>query len=183
MSTLGSHGWGVCHTSQIIKADWGEQRKCGPTPWQQQPTVDLQHSLPYPKPKLTLLKAVQKKGWQEVTPVPFINPDPMAHFVGCSNEAPIIIDGQETMALIDSGDTGLQCEFTVLWRAGTGDPSPGSVIEVRGDRGHHHPLPRVCGGQPPDPQGFNNIMKMCCCWLYQPWPILKWSWSWLAPQS
>ena len=27
----------------------------------------------------------------------------MAHLVGCSNEAPVIIDGQESMALIDSG--------------------------------------------------------------------------------
>ena len=62
-----------------------------------------QHSLPDPKPKLTLLKAVQKKGWPEVTPVPFINPDLITHLVGCSNETPVIIDGQETMALIDFG--------------------------------------------------------------------------------
>ena len=85
-----------------VKPDWWELRECIPTPHQQQSTVDLQHYLPDPKPKLTLLKAVQKKGWPEVSPVPFIYPDPIARLVGCSNEAPVIIDGQETMALIDS---------------------------------------------------------------------------------
>ena len=65
-----------------------------PNPSKQQPTVDLQHSLPDPKPKLTLLQAVQKRGWPEVTAVPFLNPDPIACLVGCSNEAPVVIDGQ-----------------------------------------------------------------------------------------
>ena len=32
-------------------------------------------------------------------------------------------------------------------------------------------------------QGSNIIMRMCCWWLYQPRPILKQSWSWLAPKS
>ena len=74
-----------------------------PNPCQQQPTVDLQHSLPDPKPKLTLLQAVQKRGQPEVGPITFLNPDPITHLVGCSNKAPAIINGQETMALIDSG--------------------------------------------------------------------------------
>ena len=75
----------------------GELRECGPTPhWcqPQQPTVGPQHSLPDLKPKLTTMKVAQKKGWPEVTPVPFLNPDPIAHLVGCSNEAPVIVGGQ-----------------------------------------------------------------------------------------
>ena len=49
MSRLGPHGWGMYYPGQIIKQEWGELRECGPTP-HQQPTVDLQHSLPDPKP-------------------------------------------------------------------------------------------------------------------------------------
>ena len=36
-------------------------------------------------------------------PIPFLNPDPIAHLIGHSNEAPVIIDGQEVTALIDLG--------------------------------------------------------------------------------
>ena len=41
---------------------------------------------------------------QDVTPaVPFLNPDPIAHLVGLSNGAPIIVDGQRLTTLIDPG--------------------------------------------------------------------------------
>ena len=36
-------------------------------------------------------------------PNTFLNPDPIARLIGCSNEAPVVIDGQEVTALIDSG--------------------------------------------------------------------------------
>ena len=49
------------------------------------------------------MKAARRKGQQHVTPVLFLNPDPIAHLVGCSNEAPVIINGQEVTALIDLG--------------------------------------------------------------------------------
>ena len=49
------------------------------------------------------MKAARRKGWQQVVPIPFLNPDPIAHLVGCSNEAPVIIDGQEVTVLIDLG--------------------------------------------------------------------------------
>ena len=42
-------------------------------------------------------------GQQEAAPVPFLKPDPTAHLVGCSNEAPVIMNGQRMTALIDSG--------------------------------------------------------------------------------
>ena len=84
----------------------GGLRECSPTPCQnqlQQPTVGPQHSLPDPEPKLTTVKAAQSTGWPEVAPVPFLNPDPVVHLVGCSNEAPVIVDGQRMTVLIDSG--------------------------------------------------------------------------------
>ena len=49
------------------------------------------------------MKAAKKRGQQEVTPVPFLNPDPIACLVGCSNEALVVVDGQEVTALIDLG--------------------------------------------------------------------------------
>ena len=44
------------------------------------------------------MKAARRKGWQQVAPIPFLNPDPIACLVGHSNEAPLIIDGQEVTA-------------------------------------------------------------------------------------
>ena len=49
------------------------------------------------------MKAAKKRGQQEVTPAPFLNPDPIAHLEGHSNEAPVVVDGQEVTALIDLG--------------------------------------------------------------------------------
>ena len=48
------------------------------------------------------MQAVKRRGWLEVTPVLFLNPDPIVHLVGCSNEALVIVDKLETTALIDS---------------------------------------------------------------------------------
>ena len=66
-------------------------------------SINLQHSLPEPNPKLTHMKAAKRKGWQQVSPIPFLNLDPIAHLIGCSNEAPVIIDGQEVTAIIYLG--------------------------------------------------------------------------------
>ena len=49
------------------------------------------------------MKAAKGKGWQQVTPIPFLNPDAIACLVGHSNEAPVVIDRQEVTTLIDSG--------------------------------------------------------------------------------
>ena len=43
----------------------------------QQSTVSPQHSLCDPEPKLTQAKAVHKKGWKEIDPILFLNPDPV----------------------------------------------------------------------------------------------------------
>ena len=69
----------------------------------QQPTVGPKHSLTDPRPKLTTMKAAQRMGWPEVVPFPCLNPDPIACLVGCSNEAPVIVDWQQITALIDLG--------------------------------------------------------------------------------
>ena len=66
-------------------------------------SINLQHSLPDPNPKPTHMKEARRKGQQQVTPIPFLNLDPIAHLVGCSNKAPVIIGGQEVTAFIDLG--------------------------------------------------------------------------------
>ena len=66
-------------------------------------SINSQHSLPDPYPKLAHMKAARRKEWQQVTPIPFLNPDPIACLVGHSNEAPVVIDRQEVTALIDLG--------------------------------------------------------------------------------
>ena len=45
----------------------------------------------------------RRKGQQQVAPIPFLNPDPIADLVGHPNETPKIKDGQEVTALIDLG--------------------------------------------------------------------------------
>ena len=54
----------------------GEPRECSQTPHKPQ-SINLQHSLPDPDPKLTHMKAARRKGWQQVAPIPFLNPDPI----------------------------------------------------------------------------------------------------------
>ena len=138
--------------SKEFKPVWGELRECGPTPhWHQpkKPTVGPKHSLPDPESKLTILKVAQKKGWPDVAPVPFLNPDPIAHLVEHSNEAPLIVDRQEMISLIDQM---LRYPVWVLWRSCTTNPTIRSVIGARGDRGLSHAIPWIHGGQPPDPR-------------------------------
>ena len=103
MPGLGSYGKGMCHCSKNIKPGWGNPRECSQTPLQQQ-SVSLQTFPLWPcKPKLTQVKAVNKKGWREIAPIPFLNPDPVAHLVGHANEVPVVVDGWEVTALIDLG--------------------------------------------------------------------------------
>ena len=100
-------GWGhmagECTTpAKMLNRDGGTEGMW-PTPHQQQSTINSHHSLPDPEPKLTQMKAAKKKRMTEVTPLLFLNPNLIAHLVGCSNEAIVIVDGQETTTLIDSG--------------------------------------------------------------------------------
>ena len=92
----------MCIFIKAVKQGWGKLSECGPIPCIMQ-SINSLHSLPDCDPKLTQVKAAKRKGQQQVTPIPFLNPDPIAHLIGCCNEAPVIIDGQEVTALIDSG--------------------------------------------------------------------------------
>ena len=63
-----------------------------------------QHSHPNPRLRLTSMRVAWQTGLKEVTPtVPFLNLDPIACLVGWSSEAPIFVDGQNVIVLIDWG--------------------------------------------------------------------------------
>ena len=102
MPGLGSHGQGVHYSGQSIKQGWGTQGNVAKPPLQQ-PTVSSKHSLCDPEPKPTQVKAVNRKRWMGTAPIPFLNPDPVAQLVGCANEVPVVVDGCEVAALVDSG--------------------------------------------------------------------------------
>ena len=50
------------------------------------------------------MRAARATGPRETAlAIPFLNPDPVGHLVGQSNEAPVIVDGQRVTALIYFG--------------------------------------------------------------------------------
>ena len=57
-------------------------REGGPKGMQSNPlqshTVKSKHSLCNPKPEPTQGKAAKQRGWRGITPVPFLNPNPVA---------------------------------------------------------------------------------------------------------
>ena len=80
---------------------------------------------------------------QKFTPALFLNPDLVAWLVGYSNEALVIMDGQETTSLIDSGAQVSSmsikfCEDLML------QIQPlGQLLELEGTEGAAHPIPWV----------------------------------------
>ena len=112
-------------------------------------SVNLQHSLPDPNPKLTHMKAAKRKGWRQVAPIPFFNPDPIACLIGHSNEAPVIIDGQEVAALIDLGAQVSSISAQLCEELTLQIQPLGQLLELE-DGGCSHPIPWICGGKPPD---------------------------------
>ena len=81
------------------------------------------------------MKAVKRKGWQQVTPIPFLNPDPIAPLIGHSNEAPVIIDGQEVAALIDLGAEVLSISAQLSEDLTIQIQPLGWLLELEGTRG------------------------------------------------
>ena len=136
---LRSYGKGVHNSSKATKQGWGGLRECSQTHHIMQ-SVNSQHSLPDPTPKPTHMKAAKRKGWQQVAPIPFLNLDPIAHLIGCSNEAPIIIDRQEVTALIDLGAQVLSISPQFCKELTLQIQPLGQLLELEG-MGCSHPIP------------------------------------------
>ena len=81
------------------------------------------------------MKAAKRKGWQQIAPIPFLNLDPIAHFIGHSNKAPVIIDGQEVAALIDSGAQVLSISAQLCEDLTLQIQHLGQLLDLEGMRG------------------------------------------------
>ena len=172
VSGLGPHGQGVCNSGCTIKQGRGDPRECSQTPIQQ-PTVSSKHSLSDPEPKPTQDKAVNKKGQKGITPIPFLNPDLVVQLVGCANEVPVVVDGCEVAALVDSGVQVSNISAQLCKDLGLEIQPLGWLLELEGMGGAAIPLPQICGGKPPNSGDQRFITRMCCCWPSPPWPTLK----------
>ena len=138
----------------------------------QQPAVSSKHSLCDPKPKLTQNKAVGKEGQRGITPIPFLNLDPVAPLVGHAKEAPVVVDGHEVAALVDLGAQVSNISAQLCKELGLKIQPLGRLLELEGTGGAAIPY---LGFEEVNPkfQGSEVITRMCCCWPSPPWPTLK----------
>ena len=94
--------------------------------------VNSKHSLCSPEPKLTQGEAARKRGWKEIAPIPFLNPDPVAQLVGCTNEALVVMDGCEVAALVDSGAQVSMMSAQLCEELGLKIQPLGQLLELEG---------------------------------------------------
>ena len=134
VSVLGPYGPRVCNTSNAVKQGRGDPRECSQTPLISY-AVNSKHSLCNPKPKLTQDKAVKKRGWKEITPIPFLNPNPVVQLVGCANEALVVVDGCEVVALVDLGAQVLTMSAQLCEELGLKIQPLGQLLELEGTEG------------------------------------------------
>ena len=101
----------------------------------QQPTVSSKHFLCGPKPKPSQAKAVNKKGQKEIEPIPFLNPNLVAQLVGCANEAPVVMNGCEVIALVNMGAQVLNISAQLCEDVGLEIQPLGRLLELEGTGG------------------------------------------------
>ena len=92
----------MCNSCGTIKQGRGDQGECGQTPLQSH-AIKPKHSLCNPKPRPTQKEAYKQRGRKNIDPIPFLNPDPVAQLIGCTNEASVVMDGCKVTALVDLG--------------------------------------------------------------------------------
>ena len=146
-------GWG--HMARECATPSKTLNKEGET---QQDTVSLQHSLSGPEPKPTQVKAVPKKEWKGIAPIPFLNPDLVAWLVGCANNMPVVIDGHEVTALIDLGAQVLNISMQLCKDLGLEIQPLGWLLELEGTGGAAIPYLRFVevNFQIPGIRGYNE---------------------------
>ena len=131
VSGLGPYGPRVCNTSNAVKQGRGDPRECSQTHLKSC-AVSSKHSLCNPKPKPTQDKAVKQRGWKEITPIPFLNPNPAVQLVGRANKAPVVMDGHEVAALVDLGAQVLTISAQLCEELGLKIQPLGRLLELEG---------------------------------------------------
>ena len=134
MSGLGPYGLRVCNTCNAVKQGRGDQRECSQTPLKSC-AVNSKHSLCNPEPKLTQDEAAKKRGWKEIVPIPFLNPDPVARLVGCNNKVPVVMDGCEVAALVNLGTQVSTMSTQLCEELGLKIQPLGQLLELEGTAG------------------------------------------------
>ena len=124
----------------------------------QQSTIGSKHSLCDPEPKLTQDKAVNKRGEKGIAPIPFLNPDLVAQLVGCANEVPVVVDGHEVTALVDSGAQVSNISAQLCKDLGLKIQPLGQLLELEGTVGAAIPYLRFVevNHQIPGIRGYNK---------------------------
>ena len=112
----------------------GDPRECSQTPHKSY-AVSSKHSLCNPKPKLTQDKAVKQRGQKGITPILFLNPNPVAQLIGQGNEALVVVDGHEVAALVDLGAQVLNISAELCEELGLEIQPFGRLLELEGTGG------------------------------------------------
>ena len=131
-------GWGhmaqECATPAMPLTGKGDPRECSQTPLKSC-TVNSKHSLCNPEPKPTQDEAARKRGWKEIAPILFLNPNLVLQLVGCANEAPVVVDGCEVAALVDLGAQVLTMSAQLCEELGLEIQPLGRLLELEGTGG------------------------------------------------
>ena len=134
VSGLGPYGQRVHNSCIAVKQGRGDLRECSQTPLKLC-TVSSKHSLCNPEPKLTQDKAVKQRGWKGIAPIPFLNADLVAQLVGCTNEAPVVMDGRKVATLVDLGAQVLNISAQICEELGLKIQPLGQLLELEGTGG------------------------------------------------
>ena len=74
------------------------------------------------------------------------NPDPLGRLVGEANESKVIVEGQETRALLDSGSQLSAISWTWVKKFSLEPKQLQSILQIEGFWWSRSPISRICGG-------------------------------------
>ena len=86
------------------------------------------HSNTQPRTQTIILKALRQRDL-------YHNPDPLGQLVGEANESKVIVEGQETKALLDSGSQLSAISWTWVKKLKLEPKQLQSILQIEGSRG------------------------------------------------
>ena len=132
----------------------------------------MKHSLCNPEPQPTQQEAEKRRGQKNIESIPFLNPDPVAELVGRANEAPVVMDGCKVTALVDSGAQVSTISAKLCEELDLEIQPLGQLLELEGT-GVQPSLTSGSWRLTSKFPGYEDTMRMCCCWPSPPRPTPK----------